>query len=133
MGSVCCGVCWKSSVWMMILVWEQVWGWHDGGAEKSGVILILGLCAVRLYQAPKGKAVGFNPEEKTSGFGSLHHQGGGKPGVWPVDGGSSMAGMGSPTAVLQEKKEKKGKTGRKSRFYLSLGPSRGCACSLCAC
>lgn len=43
---------------------EQVWGWDAGGAENSGVILVLGLCPVRSCQAGKGKATGFNPGRK---------------------------------------------------------------------
>lgn len=109
---------------------EQVWGWDAGGAENSGVILVLGLCPVRSCQAGKGKATGFNPGRKR--FGSLHQQGGGKSGVWSVElmVGAAVQEWDHPLQCHREKRGKKGETGGKCRFPLGLGPSTGCACSL---
>lgn len=135
MGSVCWCVCWKSSVWMLILVQctssplrEQVWGWCATEAENSGVILILGLYPVRLCPAGKMKAVGFNAGRKHQDLVPCINRVVGRQGC----GGGSTAGMGSPLQCCKvcEKREKKGETGGKCRFPSGLGPSRGCACSL---
>lgn len=132
MGSVCCCVCWKSSVWMMILVQctsspvrEQVWGWSAGGAENSGVTLILGLYPVRLYLAGKGKAVGFNPGRKHQDLVPCINKVVRSQGVV----GAALQEWDHPLQCC-EKREEKGETGGKCRFPSSLGPNRGYACSL---
>lgn len=132
MGSVCCGVCWKSSVWMMILVWGQVWGWHDGGAQNSGVILILGLCAVRLYQAPKGKAVGFNPGGKHQGLVPCITRVVGSQGCGQLMVGAAWQEWDHPLQCCKKRRKKKGKNWRKMQIFFKFRSKQGlCLLPLC--
>lgn len=126
MGSVCWCVCWKSSVWMLILVQctssplrEQVWGWCAAEAENSGVILILGLYPVRLCPAGKRKAVGFNAGRKHQDLVPCINRVVGRQGC----GGSSTAGMGSPLQCCKvcEKKGKKRRNWRKMQISFRFG------------